>query len=144
MKSIKAVSITVRSVIDNLEDGLAVGDPEITVITSSGSLAAADGIYILKYSEKGEDSVTDCVLTVRAEGVSLSRRGAVVCDILFEEGEVCRTLYSVPPYKFDMTVKTRRIRSSLTDKGGELQLIYSMNIGGQDKDVRMRIAVGEA
>ena len=141
MKIIKSAEITVRSVIDNLEDGLAVGEPEITVITSRGSLTCSDGAYMLKYTERAEESVTECELRISGAGVSLSRRGSVVCDLLFEEGERCNTVYSVPPYKFDMTVRTRKIRSSLGESGGEVQLIYSMNIGGQDKDVRMRIAV---
>ena len=39
-----------------------------------------------------------------------------------------------------MTVRTKKIRSSLSEDGGEVQLIYSMNIGGQEKNVRMKIS----
>ena len=141
MRIIKTAKITVRSVIDNLEGGLPEGDPEVNAITSEGSYTVHDGGYIIRYAEVSEEARTDCELRIQREGVSLTRRGAVVCDILFEEGEEYVTLYSVPPYRFDMTVRTRRIRNSLTPEGGELQLIYSMNVGGQDKDVRMRIGV---
>ena len=58
----------------------------------------------------------------------------------FSDGETFNTLYCVGPYSFDMTVRTKRIRNSLTVDGGELQLIYSMNVGGQEKNVRMRIS----
>jgi uncharacterized beta-barrel protein YwiB (DUF1934 family) len=38
-----------------------------------------------------------------------------------------------------MTVKTRRIKASFTDEGGELSLFYNMKIGGAEKNARMRI-----
>lgn len=142
MKTIKCVSVTVRSVIDNMEDGLPVGEPERTVIAAQGSLTDEDGTLTVKYTEEGEEGQhTDVTLVYRTGGVILSRRGSVVVDLVFEEGEECRTLYSVPPYKFDMTVNTRKIRSTLTGGGGELQLIYDMNVGGQDKRVRLHLSV---
>ena len=141
MKTIKCVNVTVRSVIDNVENGLSVGDPEVTVISASGSLTAEGDVLTLQYAEEGEGQRTDVTLSYRNGGIILSRRGSVVVDLVFEEGEECRSVYSVPPYKFDMTVDTRRIRSTLSEDGGELQLIYNMNIGGQDKRVRMHISV---
>ena len=141
MKTIKCVNVTVRSVIDNVENGLSVGDPEINLISASGSLTAEDDVLTLMYAEEAEGQRTDVTLSYRNGGVILSRRGSVVVDLVFEEGEECRTVYSVPPYKFDMTVDTRRIRSTLSPDGGELQLIYNMNIGGQDKRVRMHISI---
>ncbi len=124
-----------------MEDGLPVGEPERNLITAPGSLTDEDGIITVKYAEEAEGQRTDVTLVHRAGGVILSRRGSVVVDLVFEEGEECRTLYSVPPYKFDMTVNTKKIRSTLSGAGGELQLIYDMNIGGQDKRVRMHISV---
>ena len=142
MKAIKPVTVTVHSVIDNLEDGLPVGEPEINTFSVPGSLADDGERLTLRYGEDGEDGQhTDCLLCLTADGVMLTRRGSVVVDLLFAEGEECHALYAVPPYKFDMTVRTRRIRRTLSYEGGELQLIYSMNVGGQDKDVRMRISV---
>lgn len=144
MKTIKCVNVTVRSVIDNTEGGLPVGDPERTVITAPGSLTDEDGVITVQYAEIGEEGQhTDVTLVRREGGVILSRRGSVVVDLVFEEGEECHTLYSVPPYKFDMTVYTRRIRTTLSGDGGELQLIYDMNVGGQEKRVRLHLSVTE-
>lgn len=141
MKTIRPVSITVSSAIDNIEDGMPVGDQERTLITAEGSLTAEDGTVTIRYREDGEDGQhTDCTLIYRDGAVALSRRGSVSVDLMFEVGETCTAVYSVPPYKFDMTVTAKKIRSNLTDRGGELQLIYDMNIGGQDKRVRMYIA----
>ena len=70
----------------------------------------------------------------------LRRMGGIVSDMLFIEGEETKTLYQIPPYKFDMTLKTKKIRSDFHDDCGELQLIYSMNVGGGQKNARMKIS----
>lgn len=134
--------ITVNSVIDNLTDaGLPDGDPEINIFTVDGIYNHLDDVTEMLYTEKNEDNITVCTLRIEKGDVALSRRGAVECRIMFSEGATCKTLYQVPPYSFDMSVSTLKIRNSLSATGGELQLIYNMNIGGQDKKVRMKINV---
>jgi uncharacterized beta-barrel protein YwiB (DUF1934 family) len=134
--------LTVNSVIDNLTDaGLPDGDPEINIFTTDGIVRTDGNEFTIDYVEKNEDYKTYCTLTVNGEVVKLSRRGAVECDILFDTATVCDTIYRVPPYAFDMSVRTARVRNSLTESGGDLRLIYLMNIGGQDKKVRMSIKV---
>lgn len=135
-----ATELTVHSVIDNLTDaGLPDGDPEINIFTTDGTLKFDGTLTELKYTEKNDEYTTHCTLSIAKDKVFLSRKGAVDCNIIFEEGKRYDCLYRVPPYSFDMSVLTAKIRNSLSDDGGELQLIYSMNIGGQDKKVRMKI-----
>lgn len=135
--------LSTHSVIENLNDaGLTDGEPEIYISTQHAELRAENGALHLCYTEKDGENKTDCHLTLYQDGrVSLSRRGAVVSDILFEEGQICNTVYGIPPYRFDMSVKTKRIRTTLTEAGGELRLLYSMNVGGQQKNVRMKLTV---
>ena len=132
--------LTVNSVIDNLTDaGLPDGDPEINIFTTPGIIRQSGDEFTVDYVEKSEDYTTYCTLTLSGERVKLSRKGAVDCDVLFDTATPCECIYRVPPYSFDMRVRTLRVRNSLSDEGGELQLIYLMNIGGQDKKVRMSI-----
>ena len=136
--------ITVHSVIDNLTDaGLPDGEPEINLFTTKALFEFKEDRYEIKYDEKSEEYTTHCSLTIDKNHVILSRKGAVECDIVFEEGNTYNCLYRVPPYAFDMIVTTAKIRNGLSDSGGELRLIYSMNIGGQDKKVRMKIKIKE-
>lgn len=134
--------LTVNSVIDNLTDtGLPDGDPEINIFTVEGIFNHYGEKNELLYIETNENDRTVCTLYTFSDKVILSRKGAVDCNLTFKENEKCETLYKVPPYSFDMTVTTLKIRNSLGELGGELQLIYTMNIGGQDKKVRMKITV---
>ena len=137
--------LTINSVIDNLSDvGLPDGDPEINIFTTNGIIRQNEDEFTIDYIEKNEEYKTYCTLVARGEIVKLSRKGAVDCDVLFDTATPCECIYRVPPYAFDMSVRTIRVRNSLNEKGGELQLIYAMNIGGQDKKVRMSIKARKA
>lgn len=132
--------LTVNSVIDNLTDaGLPDGDPEINIFTTEGTLAVGARGMKLAFSETEEGNTTTSTLFIKDGGILLMKRGAIESDLTFTEGEETRTIYRIGPYAFDMDIKTKRIRCSLTENGGEVQLIYSMNIGGQEKNVRMKI-----
>ena len=141
MSSDVKLILTVNSVIDNLSDaGLPDGDPEINIFTTDGTLSVFDGGYLLRFTEVQEGGEAHTSLYITAENVRLVKSGAITSEMRFSDGEIFNTLYCVGPYSFDMTVRTKKIRNSLTEEGGELQLIYSMNVGGQEKNVRMKIS----
>ncbi len=135
------LSITVNSVIDNLSDsGLPEGDPEINIFTTDGTLALIDGGYLITFTEEQDGGSATTNLYVYEGGVRLVKSGAITSEMRFCEGEEWNTLYCVGPYSFDMSVRTKKIRNSVTECGGDLQLIYTMNVGGQEKNVRMKIS----
>ena len=133
--------LTVNSVINNLDDaGLPDGEPEINIFTPGGTLTVGERGKKLSFSEESEEQKTLTSLYLLGDKVVLQKRGDVESDITFREGEESASIYRVGPYSFNMTVKTKRIRCGLTEDGGELSLIYSMNVGGQEKNVRMKIS----
>jgi uncharacterized beta-barrel protein YwiB (DUF1934 family) len=135
------LSITVNSVIDNLSDsGLPEGEPEINIFTTDGTLKLIDGGYLITFTEEQDGGSATTNLYVYEGGVRLVKSGAITSEMHFSEGEEWSTLYCVGPYSFDMVVRTKRIRNNVTECGGELQLIYTMNVGGQEKSVRMKIS----
>lgn len=141
MAYIYELEYTVHSIIENLDaTGLAEGEPEISITTAEGFLKVSGERSVVSYTESTEGGKVATDITIEDGSLTLSRRGAVVFDATFREGESCKTVYSVPPYSFDAEIKTRRIRSDITKSGGEIRLLYSMNIGGQDKSVRLKIS----
>lgn len=135
--------INIHSVIDNLDDnGLPEGEPEINIITVHGTYKTDGVCRELYYTEENEGGKTQCTLVVGDDGViTLTRCGAIESVMSFKEGASTDTVYKIPPYSFDMTISTARIRNSLREHGGELQLIYAMTVGGQSKKVRMKLSV---
>ena len=141
MAYIYELEYTVHSVIENLDDsGLADGEPEISITTQAGFFKVSDERKLISYTEQTEGGKVTTEIAIEDGALILSRRGAVVLDATFREGESCKTVYSVPPYAFDAEIRTKRIRSDITKAGGELRLLYSMNIGGQEKNVRLKIS----
>ncbi len=141
MKRITEAKIKILSVIENLDaSGLAEGDSERSESEACGFYHYSDcGEIIISYTEKGEGGKAETLITVRDESVTVKRTGAIESELFFKEGEEHRSVYSVPPYSFDASVITKRIRRSLGLDGGSLDLIYIMKIGGADKSAKMKI-----
>ena len=140
MAIIKEMSFKISSDIENLASfGLSDSSTEKTEITPSGFFKIDGDQYIISYTEESENGRIFTDITVETDRVMLKRRGAVISDMEFCEGAEHASEYSVPPYVFDTVIKTKKIRNKLTRSGGRLDLYYEMNIGGQDKKVRMKI-----
>ena len=140
MSQTAELTLTINSVIDNLDDnGLSDGEPEINIFTADGTVTVSERGTRLSFSEKAEADVTTSTLYITDAGVKLVKRGAIESDMRFCEGACEETLYRVGPYAFNMKLTTKRIRNSLSLDGGELQLVYSRNVGGQEKNVIMKI-----
>lgn len=140
MPKISKVLVKIESVIENIgAAGLPEGDAERSVSEVDGIFAYSDGEIIINYTEDGEGGRVISEIRAYPELVCVKRSGAIESELHFKEGEEHLSVYSVPPYKFDACVKTRRIRRALTEDGGSLELFYNMKIGGADKSARMKI-----
>ena len=138
---IKEAEIKISSVIENLDDaGLPLGDSERSESSHSGYYHIIDEDRFVTYAEEGDGRKTTSEVRLFSDGrVSVSRSGAIESSFLFEEGATHFSLYKVDPYTFDAQIRTRKIRSSLSEEGGSLELIYNMKIGGAEKSARMKI-----
>ena len=140
MAIIKEMKFYISSTIDNLTpSGLTDGEPERNDISVEGFYKISDDGYEITYSEQTEGGrvVSDIIIT--ESSVTVKRRGAVDSEMVFSEGLVHKSLYTVSPYSFDAEVLTKRIRSSLTKDGGKIDIFYNMKIGGAEKNARMKI-----
>ena len=143
---LKRVRLNIHSDIDNLDAvGLPEGEREKSDESYTASLLLQGGEYRISYSAETEGGrlTTDITVTENGE-VTVARRGAIQSLLVFREGGEFDTVYTVPPYKFDMHVKTQRLRIALSDKGGSLDILYLMTVGGASKRCRMRILAEES
>lgn len=106
-----------------------------------GSLSAREGFCRLTYTEETEGGEVRTDMTVREGHIRMHRRGAVVSDMHFAEGLCHRSLYEIPPYRFDMTTETEALSSTLTEAGGELLLRYRNTVGGAPRRCCLRLSV---
>ncbi|MBQ7356910.1 MAG: DUF1934 domain-containing protein [Clostridia bacterium] len=142
---IKEAKIKIESVIQNLDAvGLADGDPERSSNEGVGYYHFDEEKILITYSEQTEGGRLTSEVLVTGGAVRVRRSGAIESDMEIREGVTDHSVYSIPPYKFDMEISGRRVRLRLDCDGGEIDLSYSMKIGGAEKSARMKIWIQTA
>ena len=138
---ISEVTVKVSSVIEELDDsGLVVGESERTETKAIGYLHIYDdGRYLLTYTESGEGGTVTTEICVTGRRVTVSRKGSIVSSMEFEEGRSHKSVYSIPPYRFDATILAKRVNLELSDHKSRIELHYNMEIGGAVRSARMKI-----
>ena len=135
------MKITIHSVIDEIEGGITVGDPEINIITLDADVRENGETLYVRYREESEAGTIQTVLTASPDGIRLSKKGATEWDVIFVSGESSDTVYRIPPYAFDAHISVQRAEKTKTADGYVIRLIYLMNIGGADKSVKMKMTL---
>ena len=136
MSIFKRAKFVVSSVIENIDDG----DSEKSFVEAAGSMRI-DGDVHLSYTEHTEGGDVHTSICKSESTVTVNRSGAINSIIAFTEGEHFSGIYSVPPYKFDIAVYTRKVRCDMRESGGTVRLIYDMEVGGAKKSCIMKIEV---
>lgn len=142
MATVKEARLHITSTIENLDAaGLPEGETEKNETRAVGYLHLIDGTVLLTYKEEQEGGSITTEVKYSDGRARVIRHGALESDIEFAEGTSHSSVYAVGPYKFDIDVNTKKIRCTLSECGGRLDLIYDMKIGGAQKSARMRIEV---
>ncbi len=141
VRTILPCEVKIKSRIENLDSsGLPEGDIERTEAKAEGYYHySSDGDIIITYSEENEGQRVESEIVCRGGSVTVRRQGATESEFMFSEGVLHRSLYRVPPYAFDAEIMPKRVRVTLCESGGGVDLFYNMKIGGADKAVRMTI-----
>ncbi len=140
MSTTKSVSVTLKSVIDNLSDtGLPTDDRETSESVASGTLTASANGAVITFTECGEGGKTRTKIEILGKRVRVLRHGAIESNMLFAEGISHASVYGAPPYTFDVNIFTRKIRGEVVEEGGKLDIFYDMEIGGAKKSVKLQI-----
>ena len=133
--------VSVRSLVENLDDFGLVYDTESDSFTVPCELLARGGAARLVYDTENEGVKTKTEITASCRGVKLVRHGGIESVMEFNEGSITKTLYRVPPFSFDAEIDTKRIKNSLTECGGTLELSYNLTVGGAKKKMRLSLTV---
>ena len=136
LKNINNYDITIlnRQTIDGEEDTIEE--------KSVGSFRVMDGKAYIMYKTHGEDGdETTSVITVSDEGVKIKRKGAVVADMIYTQGEKTAFLYRLPFGAMDMEIYTKSIKNSLDENGGTLRIVYTLFVQGAKMENDMQIQI---
>lgn len=104
--------------------------PETTKLVTEGVLRCEDGAVELSYDETELTGLTGTRTTFRIEGarVILTRTGALESRMVFSVGQEEHSLYDVGYGALMIAVRAERIRSSVGENGGTLEVAYAISI----------------
>lgn len=131
------IRLLLRSEISDDESG----ERECDERSLPGVLRKRGDSILLTYAEDSEGGEIRSELLCTEDRIRLRRRGAIRSEILFSEGVVHRSLYEIPPYRFDMTVTTEGMRYVFDGAAGEIDLVYRTEIGSAPRHCRLTLSV---
>ena len=120
------VLLTIRS-----EQHFEDMEPDSIELMTEGTLTPiGEGGILLADQESALTGLegTTTTFEVRGPQVILSRTGSVNSQMVFEEGKQHTSLYETPFGELAIDVQTSRLRHSLTEQGGLMDLRYSISV----------------
>ena len=109
----------------------AEGSPEEMELVTAGTLKRdGTGGYTVSYQETELTGLegTTTRLYIRDGQVTLLREGSINSQMVFEEGRRHLSMYETPYGALSIGVNTRRMRSTLGEAGGDLEIDYAIEI----------------
>ena len=142
MTFIENVNVYIRSSIWELDgEQRREGSAEISDVKHEAQLFSGKGGVTVKFNERVEGSLIRSEILFSQGKIEVKKSGAIESAMVFVSGEDYESLYSIPPYSFDMKIFTKALKCSVTEGGGEATVLYRMEIGGAAKSCSMKITV---
>ena len=105
-------------------------------LTAEGKFAAKDGSYLIKYSDaflSGDNEPIHTTVKVGSDGaVSVTRSGSYQSRFVIERQKRCNCLYQTPYGTMTMGFYGEKIENKINVKGGELCLLYTVDVNGSE------------
>lgn len=105
-------------------------EPDVIELVTEGTLEYRDGGWELQYEESALTGLEGVTTTFRVEPqkIILTRTGRLHSQMVFQEGIPHDSLYQVDFGALMITVCANRIMANIGDKGGMIDLVYSIDI----------------
>ena len=105
-----------------------VEDETIELVTEGLLNKEGEGEYTLSYQESELTGLEGTLTTFQVEQgrITLMRIGEVNSQMVFEEGRRHLSMYDTPYGALAIGINTRRMRSSLGEHGGDIEIDYCL------------------
>ena len=106
------------------------GSEEMELVTAGRLVREGGDRYTISYEESELTGMEGTTTVVRVEGprVTLLREGTVNSQMVFEEGYRHLSMYETPYGAMSVGINTRRMRSTLGESGGDLEIDFAVDI----------------
>ena len=106
------------------------GPDEIELVTSGTLKRDSRGGYTISYRETELTGLEGTTTRLHIDGgrVTLLREGSTNSQMVFEEGRRHLSMYETPYGALSIGVNTKRMRSTVDEAGGDLEIDYAIEI----------------
>lgn len=106
------------------------GPDEMELVTAGVLRREGQDRYTISYQESELTGLEGTTTVVQVDGgrVTLLREGNINSQMVFEEGERHLSMYETPYGSLSVGILTRRMRSTLGESGGDLEIDYAIEI----------------
>ena len=104
--------------------------PDVTELVTGGTLRREKEGYTIAYQETELTGLEGTTTKLRIEGpkVTLLRQGSVNSQMVFEVGRKHLSMYETPDGALAVGIETRRMKNTVDEAGGELEIDYAIEI----------------
>ena len=112
-------------------------EPEVIELVTEGTMELKQGGWDISYEESALTGLEGVTTTFRVEPgkVTLSRKGALNSQMVFQEGVPHDSLYQMPFGALMLTVKATSVFYDIVPDGGVIDLSYLINIENSEAGV---------
>ena len=124
-RAVRPVLLTIRS--EQLFEGQ---EPDSIELMTEGTMETTEEGFRLSYQETELTGMegTTTAFEIKGSQVILTRSGTVSSQMVFEEGRRHLSMYETPYGELSIGVNTKRMRSTLGEAGGDLEIDYAIEI----------------
>lgn len=128
-----------QTVVLSIQGRQTYGDqePEIIELVTEGTMEFKQGGWDISYEESALTGLEGVTTTFRVEPgkVTLTRKGALNSQMVFQEGVPHDSLYQMPFGALMLTVKATSVFYDIVPDGGVIDLSYHINIENTEAGV---------
>jgi len=112
-------------------------EPEVIELVTEGTMEFRNGGWDVSYQETALTGLEGVTTTFRVEPgkVTLSRKGALSSQMVFQEGVAHESLYRMPFGALMLTVKATSVFYDIVPDGGVIDLVYHINIENSEAGI---------
>ena len=106
------------------------GPDEIELVTEGQLTRNEAGDFTVSYQETELTGLEGTTTMLHFDGprITLLREGTVNSQMVFEEGRRHLSMYETPYGALSVGINTRRVRNTISESGGDLEIDYAIEI----------------
>ena len=112
-------------------------EPEVIELVTEGTMELKQGGWDISYEESALTGLEGVTTTFRVEPgrVTLTRKGALNSQMVFQEGVPHDSLYQMPFGALMLTVKATSVFYDIVPDGGVIDLVYHIDIENSEAGI---------